>query len=71
MRVTGAAALFSVAENAGTIASSSGSANVVPMPLRNVRRGKAILVTIMTAASHQEGTTRIIFTREPIVQSGG
>ena len=51
MRVTGLAALLCAADNAGTIASSNGSANVAPMPLRNVRRGKAIFVMIMTAAS--------------------
>ena len=34
--------LVTVAENAGTIASSSGSANAAPRPRRNVRRGSAI-----------------------------
>ncbi len=51
MRQIGFAALFTVAEKAGTIASSNGNATAAPNPRRNVRRGNAILVTIMTAAS--------------------
>src|SRR6185295_14808857 len=40
----GFAAVCVVAVNAGTMASSSGSASVVPMPRRNVRRGSDIFV---------------------------
>ena len=53
-RRTGLAALFTVAEKAGTIASSIGSANAAPRPRRNVRLGSAIFVIIMTVVSASE-----------------
>ena len=48
-RVTGLAAVFCSAVSGGTIASSSGSASVAPMPRRTVRRGIAFLVISMGA----------------------
>ncbi len=42
---------FSSAVIAGTMASSSGSASAAPAPRRNVRRGSAPLVTIMSRFS--------------------
>src|SRR4051794_36839720 len=44
-RRTGLAGVSAIAESAGTIASSSGSARAVPIPVRNLRRGSAIFVT--------------------------
>src|SRR5262249_38945252 len=41
-RRTGLAGVVASADSAGTIASSSGSAMVTPMPRRNVRRGSEI-----------------------------
>jgi hypothetical protein len=49
MRRTGAAAVRAIADRAGTIASSNGSAKVAPSPRRKVRRGNDILVMIMTS----------------------
>src|SRR5262245_60807603 len=46
-RVIGFAAVFWSAVNDGTMASSSGSASVAPMPRRTVRRGIAFLVISM------------------------
>src|SRR6266850_1370776 len=46
----GAAAVCASAVAAGTIASSSGSANVTPAPLRKVRRGKCFFETNMLSA---------------------
>src|SRR5215831_18157768 len=46
-RMTGAAAVLACGVNAGTMASSNGSARVVPTPRRNVRRGSASFVTTM------------------------
>ncbi len=48
------AAVFTVAVNAGTMASRSGNANVAPKPRRNVLRGSAIFLMIMTEASASE-----------------
>src|SRR5687767_12929902 len=45
------AAVFDCATRAGTIASSSGRATVVPIPRSTVRRETAFFVTIMTAIS--------------------
>src|SRR5215207_5030159 len=50
-RRTGAAAVFCTAVSAGTMASSSGSAMVVPRPRNTVRRDKALRVIIMPAPS--------------------
>src|SRR5881296_234378 len=44
-------AAVGAAERAGTIASRNGSAIVAPRPRRNVRRGSAIFVTIMSEVS--------------------
>src|SRR2546428_3040605 len=44
-------AAVGAAERAGTIASRNGSATVAPRPRRNVRRGSAIFVTIMSEVS--------------------
>ena len=49
--LVGFAAVWLIAVSAGTIASSRGSASVTPMPRRNVRRGSAIFVMIMTVVS--------------------
>src|SRR5687768_8532200 len=46
-RRVGAPAVLTVAVSAGTIASSSGSARVAPIPRSIVRRDKALFVTIM------------------------
>ncbi len=43
-RVRGVAGVCASAVKDGTIASSSGKATVAPTPLRNVRRGNAVLV---------------------------
>src|SRR5437879_1822564 len=40
MRGTAAAAVFEVADSAGTMASSRGKASVTPAPRRKVRRGR-------------------------------
>ena len=53
-RGDGFAAVFASAVPAGTIASSSGSASVAPIPRRKVRRGSDDLVMIMTALSSSE-----------------
>ena len=37
----------------GTIASSKGSARAVPIPRRNVRRGRAFFVTIIVLSSFE------------------
>src|SRR5687768_398124 len=50
-RLTGAAAVFCRAVSAGTMASSSGSATVVPRPRSTVRRDRALRVTIMRTTS--------------------
>ena len=47
----GFAAVCVVAVSAGTMASSSGSANVAPTPRKNVRRAKHNFVMNMTAFS--------------------
>src|SRR6476660_624749 len=46
-RLIGLAAVTACSVSAGTIPSSSGSANVAPMPRSIVRRGIAFLVMIM------------------------
>jgi hypothetical protein len=43
-RLFGSAAVFTMAVPAGIIESSSGSASVTPIPRRNVRRGRQVLV---------------------------
>src|ERR1700694_1321572 len=43
-RRTGFAGVAAIAENAGTMASRSGSPSAVPIPRRNVRRGNDIFV---------------------------
>src|SRR5919198_2152271 len=53
-RRTGLAAVFVSAVSAGTIASSSGNAIVIPIPRRKVRRGNAIFVIIMCLSSSSE-----------------
>ena len=50
-RRTGFADVFAMAESAGTIESSSGSATVAPIPRRKVRRCRCFLVMIMIAGS--------------------
>ena len=50
-RRTGLAAARVMAETAGTMASSNGSATVAPTPRRNVRRGSDIFVMIMPGLS--------------------
>src|SRR6267154_902227 len=52
-RVTGFAAELCIAVRAGTIASSCGSASVVPRPRSIVRRGMAILVINMNLNSYR------------------
>ena len=49
----GRAAVEAKAVIAGTIAASSGSATVAPMPRRNVRRGSAFLVIIIMISSSE------------------
>ena len=46
-RFTGLAAVFAMADSAGTMLSSSGSAIMAPMPLNTVRRGIAFFEIIM------------------------
>jgi hypothetical protein len=50
------AAVCAIADRAGTIASSNGSASAAPIPCRNVRRGRDILVInifkILVASSY-------------------
>src|SRR5688572_1028135 len=50
-RRTGLAGVAARAVIDGTIASSSGRAKLAPIPLRNVRRGKALLVMIILNSS--------------------
>ena len=50
-RRTGFAGVCARAVIDGTMASSSGSATVAPMPLRNVRRGRAFFEMIMMLSS--------------------
>src|SRR5579863_3419599 len=50
-RLTGLAEVAAKAEKAGTMLSSSGSANVAPIPRKTVRRGIAFLKTIIFEAS--------------------
>src|SRR5918993_1155 len=57
MRVTRRAALFCIADMAGTIASSSGSANAAPTPLRNLRHGPDKSVGIAQEHVSQSGRT--------------
>ena len=49
-RSCGFAAVFAVAVNAGTIASSRGRATVAPMPCKNVRRPSDIFVMNITGS---------------------
>ena len=49
-RLTGLAAVFCMAESAGTMLSSSGSASIAPMPRRTVRRGIAFFEMIIPAS---------------------
>ena len=51
-RRTGFAGVFAAAVNAGTMASSNGSATTVPSPRSTALREIAFLVTIMIAVSY-------------------
>src|ERR1051325_2749665 len=48
-RLTGLAAVFAIADSAGTMLSSSGSATAAPRPRRTIRREMAFLVMNMIA----------------------
>ena len=52
-RRTALAGVWASAVIAGTIASSSGSARVACIPFRNIRRGNAFLVMIMSNSSSE------------------
>ncbi len=63
IRIDGRAAVLRVAAKAGTIASRRGKARVVPIPLRNVRRGRDFFITNINPGFSSFGTAYFLRSR--------